>query len=118
MAVKGIIGDISGLDDLVGTEYWVRARIHHNGKAYSYQMIMLLSSEKVTNEQGYEHTVYTYIGIDFRRLSRSDVYYCSSATKDSILNGKGTKADSWDIHLYYPIEPIPTDEMFHITDNE
>lgn len=115
MAVKGLIEDIHSLDDLVGTEYWVRARIKqkYTGK-YGYFMIMLLDSNKVTSDNGYEHTEYTFRSIDIRRLSPADMLYCTAETRDYILAGKGITLPSWDIRLLEPIEIVPNDEMFHI----
>lgn len=116
MAVSGLIGDIRGLEDLVGTEYWVRARIRNKQKAYSYCMIKLLDSNKATSENGYEYTEYRFLYIDIRRLSPSDMLYCSSATRDAILSGKGEIKPSWDIRLLEPIEIVPEAEMFSITE--
>ena len=116
MAVSGLIGDIHNLDDLVGTDLWVRARIKHKQKAYSYCMIKILNSNEATSENGYEYTEYTFLSIDIRRLSPSDVLYCTAETRDYILDGKGITLPSWDIKLLEPLELVPEEEMFHITD--
>ena len=118
MAVAGIIGQIQGIDDLVGTDYWIRARIKVNSKAYAYCYIQILDSKEVEGNYGIKHTEYTARSIDIRRLSASDVLYCTSETKKYILNGSGIKLPSWDIKIIEPIEVATTDEMFHLTDTE
>ncbi len=115
MAVIGIIGQIHGLDDLVGTDYWIRARIRING-TYAYCYIQVLDSQEVVGNYNIKHTDYTIRSIDIRRLSYSDILYCNEETKNNILKGKGITLPEWDIKIIEPIEPIPTEEMFHITD--
>ena len=113
--VVGVSGQFNTVDDFVGTDLWVRARVRHKC-AYSYSYIKVLSSGEETTEHGFTYKVYTILELDIRYLSRSDVYHCKQSDKDYKLQSKGMTIPGYDIKLLEPIDIATTDEMFHLID--
>lgn len=112
--VVGLKGQIKDLDDLIGTELWVRVRLHNDNGSYSYSYIMVLGSEEKTSERGYTTKYYRFLELDIRYLSRADIYHCNNETCEYKLNSKGRSLPGYAIKILQPMELIDTDEIFKI----
>ena len=114
--IQGIGNQLQTLDDFVGTDFWVRARVRNSNSSYSYEFIQVVSSDKETTEHGFTYKTYNIREIDIRQLSRGDVYYCTQYDKDRKLNSKGIKYPGYNIRLLEPLEIASTDEMFRVVE--
>jgi hypothetical protein len=107
------------IDDFVGTDFWVRARItiprSYTGVPETYYCyINVVNSKDIQSEHGYVYTLYDFRYINIKLLSRGDVYHCNQEAKDKILNRVVENIKGYNITLFKPLEVATTNELFYI----
>ena len=114
--VVGLKGQIKGLDDLIGTDLWVRVRLRNDNGSHSYSFIKVLDAEERTSANGYTTKYYRFLELDIRYLSRAEVYHCTNEDCEYKLKSKGRVLPDYAIKILQPIELAETDDIFKITD--
>ena len=110
------------IKDFVDTDFWVRSRITIPGPYSSKEMtkycyVNIVSADEHFTEYGdYKFSTFTYNirYVYLTLLSKGEVYHCSQADKDRILNRIVKDVKSYNITLLQPLEVATTDELFYI----
>ena len=105
------------IDDFVGKDVWVKARVRFVG-GYGYGYIRILSAEDQVEQKSYgtyTEKMYKFNFIDLEKLSYGGEYPCTEDEKQLVLKNVSTLS-AYDIKFLRPLDCMATDDIFMITD--